>query len=188
MLQLQVVIHEKWDEDKNEFVQTTWPLKLEHSLVSLSKWESKFEKPFFGNTEKAKEEVIAYVMMMDLGDKTPLEVFLSLAAEDYTAISQYIHSKKTATWFNKRTDNKPSTQVITSELIYYWMTSYEIPWEAQHWHLNRLFTLIEVFTEERNAADSKSGGKTVNRSSANSLAARRKALNEQRKKAMGTSG
>ncbi|QPL14672.1 hypothetical protein SEA_SCHWARTZ33_27 [Gordonia phage Schwartz33] len=188
MLQLQVVLSEHFDEEKEEFVETTWRLKLEHSLVSLSKWEEKFEKPFLSKDEKSTEEIFAYVQMMDLDDDTPPEVFTKLSAEDYTAINEHINGKKTATWFNKPERKSRKTQTVTSELIYYWMTSYEIPWVAENWHLNRLFTLIDVFNEERRAAEEKNGGKTVNRTKTESIAAQRRALNEQRKQQLNTTG
>lgn len=188
MLQLRVILKEEFDEETNEFIEETWRLRLEHSLVSLSKWESKFEKPFLSNEEKSQEEIFAYIQMMDLDEETPPEVFLKLSRDDYTAINEHIHGKKTATWFNKPEKKGPNRQTVTSELIYYWITSYEIPWEAQYWHLNRLFTLIEVFNEERKADESKSKTKNVNRKSAESIAAERRALNEKRKREMQTNG
>lgn len=188
MLQLKVIVSETFNEETNEFNTKSWLLQLEHSLVSLSKWESKFEKPFLSNEERTSAEIFAYVQMMDLATDTPPEVFLKLTADDYKEINTYIHSKKTATWFNKPETKSPNRQVVTSELIYYWMTSYEIPWVAENWHLNRLFTLIEVFNEERKAEDGKSGKKSVNRKSVESIAAERRALNEKRKKEMGTNG
>lgn len=188
MLQLQVVMSEHFNEETNEFVETTHRLRLEHSLVSLSKWESVYEKPFLTDKDKSQEEILAYVMMMDLDEDTPLEVFLKLDHKDFIKINDHIHGKKTATWFNKRPNKKKQTQTVTSELLYYWMTSYEIPWEAQTWHLNRLFTLIEVFNEERAAAESKSGNKNVNKERKESLAQERQRLNRERKEALNTTG
>lgn len=188
MLQLEVVISENFNEETNEFITETRLLQLEHSLVSLSKWESKFEKPFLSEDEKTPMEILTYVQMMDLNEDTPIEVFLKLSAENYTEINKYIHAKHTATWFAKTGKNVPNPQIVTSELIYYWMTSYEIPWAAEVWHLNRLFTLIEVFNEERKAEDSKHNKKSVNRRSNDSIAAERRALNAKRRQEMNTSG
>ncbi|QWY82358.1 hypothetical protein SEA_AFLAC_26 [Gordonia phage Aflac] len=188
MLQLQVVMDESFNEQTQEFITKTHQLRLEHSLVSLSKWESTYEKPFLSEKEKTQEEVLAYVMMMDLDEDTPLEVFLKLSHGDYNKINAHINGKKTATWFNKRPTKKKKTQTVTSELLYYWMTSYEIPWEAQHWHLNRLFTLIEVFNEERAAAESKSGNKSVNKERTESMAEQRRRLNAERRAALNTTG
>ncbi|QGJ89070.1 hypothetical protein PBI_UNTOUCHABLE_25 [Gordonia phage Untouchable] len=188
MLQLQVVMSENFNEETNEFVETTHRLRLEHSLVSLSKWESEYEKPFLDDNDKSQEEILAYVIMMDLDEETPLEVFLKLSHDDFVKINEHIHGKKTATWFNKRPNKKPRTQTVTSELLYYWMTSYEIPWEAQTWHLNRLFTLIEVFNEERAAAESKSGNKSVNKERKESMAQERQRLNAERRAALNSTG
>lgn len=186
MLQLQVVMSEDFDEATQEFIVETRQLKLEHSLASLSKWESKFEKPFLDKNQKTEVEILTYVQMMDVEENTPPEIFLRLTQEDYLTINEYINAKMTATWFNKSdTPKKTQTQVVTSELIYYWLTSYEIPWDVEHWHLNRLFTLIEVFSAERAAMDKKKGG---NKANTRSLAEQRRALNEARRAEHNTSG
>lgn len=151
-------------------------------MASLSKWESKYEKPFLSQETKTSEEILDYIMMMDLEDNTPPEVFGNLTNEHFHAINDYINAKRTATWFTKKGPAKKNRQTVTSELIYYWITSYEIPWEVERWHLNRLFTLIEVFNEERSSKEK------PKRNSSESLAAERRALNEARKKQMGTSG
>ena len=182
MLQLQVVMTESYDEETSTFIEETRLLKLEHSLVSLSKWESKYEKPFLAQDNKSDEEVLDYIRMMDLETETPPEVFDKLTNEHYLEINKHINSKSTATWFTKTEKRKGARQVVTSELIYYWMTSYEIPWDAETWHLNRLFTLIEVFNEERGSQDKKP------KQGEQSLAAQRRALNEQRKRELNTSG
>ena len=183
MLQLQVTLSETYNEDTQSFESEIWNLELEHSLVSLSKWESKYEKPFLSNDEKGGEEVLDYIVMMDLGTNTPDEVFASLTDEHVKEINAYINAKMTATWFTKTTKPKVNRQTVTSELIYYWITSYKIPWVVETWHLNRLFTLIEVFNAEHSAQQGK-------KSSTNKvgLAEQRRALNEQRKRELGTSG
>lgn len=185
MLQINVVMSEDFDESTNEFIEETWPLRLEHSLSSLSKWESEFEKPFLSSEEKEPDEILIYVRMMDLDENTPPEVFHNISNEQYLKINEYINAKRTATWFNELKKPARSTQTVTSELIYYWMTSYEIPWEAQYWHLSRLFTLIKVFGAERSQHD-KTNKKS--RTERESLAAERRRINEERKKQLGTSG
>ncbi|ADD80920.1 gp029 [Rhodococcus phage ReqiPepy6] len=184
MLQLDVVIKEDFNDDTQEFIITTWPLRLEHSLVSLSKWESKYEKPFI-SSDKSESEILDYVLMMDLSDETPPEVYQNISNEQFLQINEHINAKMTATWFSDKKKKKVQHQIVTSELIYYWMTSYEIPWVAETWHLNRLFTLIEVFNAERSTTQ-KTNKPT--RSEAESAAAQRRALNEQRRKELGTSG
>lgn len=182
MLQLDVLLSEGYDEATQTFILDTLTLKLEHSLVSLSKWEAEHEKPFLSNETKTSEEILDYIRLMDLGEETPPEVFHKLTNEQFLEINDYINARRTATWFNKKGKGKQNRQTVTSELIYYWITSYDIPWEVETWHLNRLFTLIEVFNEERSTKEK------PKRNSTESMAAERRALNEARKKQMGTSG
>ena len=184
MLQLNIQTSDGFNEETQTFVTETWTLKLEHSLVSFSKWESKYRKPFLTNDTKTEDEILDYIKMMDLSEETPPEIFQKFSNDDYNAINKYINDKQTATWFNRTTKPRPSRQKITSELIYYWLTAYEIPWEAQTWHLNRLFTLIEVFSEERASQDKK----RPNRTNQESIAEERRRVNAQRKKELNTSG
>lgn len=181
MLQIDVVIEEEFNEEDSSFITKTYPVYLEHSLVSLSKWESKYEKPFLAQDQKTEEQVLDYVSMMVLNE-VPTEIFLKITNEQFQEINQYITSKMSATWFNEPETAKRNSQVVTSELIYYWMTSYQIPWEAERWHLNRLFTLIRVFNAEKSAVEKPKKARTEG------LAAQRRALNEQRKKELKTSG
>jgi len=170
---------EFYDELKEKFVvDGGTPLKLEHSLVSLSKWEATYERPFLGKEEKTGEEVLAYVQCMAMDQKTPGEVFQQLSVKNFEAINEYIDAKMTATWFSDAPVPR-TTEVVTAELVYYWMTVFNIPWEAQHWHLNRLFTLIRICNIK--AAKPKKMSRTE-------LAARQRSLNEQRKAQLGTKG
>lgn len=181
MLKLQVRGSEFYDEEKEEFVYPhSFELKLEHSLVSLSKWEQKFEKPFLSQGEKSTEEVFGYIEAMALTDISE-EQMAQLSDEDIAAINKYVDSKQTATWFNERPDHSRNSQIITAELIYYWMFKLEIDIECQNWHLNRLFTLIKVFSAQDNA---KPGKKVVD----SDALARRRALNQKRKAELGTTG
>ena len=116
---------------------------LEHSLVSVSKWEAKYEKPFISEAEKTVDEVKDYVKMMLL-EPVSDDIFERLDKENFQAINDYIGSKQTATWINDPTNNRRSSEQVTSELIYYWMVALTIPFECQYWHLNRLLTLIQV--------------------------------------------
>lgn len=146
MLKIKVPITEGFDDEKQEFVVVdSFELELEHSLVSLSKWESKHEKPFLGDTEKTEEESLDYLKCMALNE-VPDEIWLKLTAENFEEINKYVNAKMTATWFNESPNQqKPANkEVITAELIYYWMVSLQIPFECQHWHLERLITLVKV--------------------------------------------
>jgi len=178
MLKLCVVTGEFYDEQTERFIVESVDVILEHSLVSLSKWESHFEKPFIGEEDKAREEMLWYINAMVLSPEVSLEVFDKLSKENYDQINKYINAKMTATWFSE-TQRGKSREVITAELIYYWMISFGIPFECQHWHINRLLTLIRVCSE-MNAPKKKLSPQEV--------AARNRALNEQRRKKYNTRG
>ena len=144
MLKIVVPETEVYNEATNEFLHTKEiELCLEHSLVSISKWESKWKKPFLGTDAKTFEESVDYIRCMTITQNVPDDVYYCLTKENMDAIGEYIQDSHTATWFNDR-GGRPNHEVITSELIYYWMTAFQIPPEYQKWHLNRLLTLIKI--------------------------------------------
>lgn len=181
MLTLTVGSTESFDDEKQEFVKVGGTVvRLEHSLVSLSKWESLHEKAFLKKDTKTGEEILSYVECMVLTPDFPPEVLHKLTDENVEAINAYIDAKHSATWFSEVPGAPAQSQeTVTSELIYYWMTVANIPWEAQYWHLNRLFTLIRI-CNVKNAKPKKQ--------SRASMAQQRRDLNEQRKSALKTSG
>lgn len=145
MLKIIVPAAEYFDEINEEFIyKKEQPLQLEHSLVSLSKWESKWNKAFLGKQEKTEEEILDYIRCMTLTQNVDPEVYSRLSAENYAAINQYIEAPMTATRLCEDKTQKGNKDTVTSELIYYWMIAYNIPVEFQKWHLNRLLTLIRV--------------------------------------------
>lgn len=180
MLTITVGGTESFDEALKEFVLVGGTvLQLEHSLVSLSKWESKFEKPFLGKNPKSEEEVLEYVKLMIVNGDFPPGVFHKLGEKHWSEINEYLNAKMTATWFADSPGAPRTSEVITSELIYYWMTVFNIPFECQNWHLNRLFTLIRICNIKQ------AKPKKMTRAE---VAQRNRELNEQRKKQLGTTG
>jgi len=180
MLRITVVLDEDFDEATNEFLTSgSFDLDLEHSLVSLSKWESEFEKPFLNEKDKSPEELISYIKAMTLTKKTPEEIFQKLSKTNIDEINRYIGAKMTATWFSDKQTARPSREIITAEIIYYWMISLNIPLECENWHLNRLFTLIKVCSE-KNKPTKKMGRRE--------LASRNRELNAMRRQQLGTTG
>jgi hypothetical protein len=119
-------------------------LNFEHSLISLSKWESIHQKPFFGKKEKTSEEGASYIKCMLITENVPDELLNRLSPDNVKTITEYINDKQSATWFREDQNQKQTNETITSELIYYWLVQFRIPFEVQYWHLNRLMTLIKI--------------------------------------------
>lgn len=181
MLEIDIPIQEVFIEESSGGMFHTIKeskLKLEHSLVSISKWESRWEKPFLGNESKTPEQLLDYIKCMTIHKVDPL-VYDVLTTEQINEIGEYIDAKMTATWFNQLDKNKPNKDIVTSEIIYYYMVALNIPFECEKWHLNRLLTLIRVCNEKSQPAK---------KMSKSEILARNKALNEQRKKELNTTG
>lgn len=182
MLRIIVPLSEEYDEKTSEFAAVeSVTLDLEHSLVSLSKWESKHEVPFLGPKPLSHEDILDYIGMMILGDPSPkeIEAVTRFSALELNEVNEYINAKMTATWFNERDAPRPRREIITAELIYYWMISLNIPFECQHWHLNRLLTLIRVCNLKNSPA------KKMPRAD---VAAQQRELNALRRQQFGTTG
>ena len=168
---------EEWDEEKEEFIPSkVTTLQLEHSLVSISKWESKWHKAFLSNKDMTDEETLDYIKCMTLTQNVNPDVYEHLTADNILEIQEYIKNPMTATVFSDRKAGKPSREIITSELIYYWMSALQIPFECQKWHINRLLTLIRIHNI-KNSPPKKRGERETARSYAAMNAARRKQLN-----------
>lgn len=149
MLELIVPATESYDPISETFFTTKeQTLKLEHSLLSISKWESKWEKPFFDKyTPKTVEESRDYVRCMTITQNVDPNVYYALTDDMYRKIMDYMDKPMTATWFSK--DNKPpSRKIITAEVVYYYMAALQIPFSCEKWHFNKLMTLIRVCNEE----------------------------------------
>ena len=148
MLQITIKGGEVFDEKTNEFHQVkTTTINLEHSLVSISKWESKWKKPFLSkNEEKTTEELLDYIRCMAVTQNVDPYLYYRISNGDVKRIVDYIEDPMTATTFHdyRNQKEKGSNQIVTSELIYYWMIAMNIPWECQKWHINRLMALIKI--------------------------------------------
>lgn len=177
MLRITIPAVEQWDEIKQEFVSTKeQTLSLEHSLVSLSKWESKWCKAFLTKQEKTLEETLDYIKFMTLTQNVDPEVYNYLPNGNISEINEYIEAPMTATYFSDEKTSKTSREQVTAELIYYWMIALNIPFECQKWHLNRLLTLIKV-CNIKNQPPKKRSKKDIMSRNAALNAARRKQLN-----------
>ena len=180
MLTITVPITEGYNEKTREFIPAeVFKLEMEHSLVSLSKWESKFEKPFFHTEDKTPEEILFYVKAMTLTPDVPDAIFRKLSEDNVNEIDAYFGAKMTATWFREDVNQKRSREIITAELIYYWMFSAGIDKACEHWNLNRLLTLIKVFSEKNKPQKKMSKAEIIRQN---------QSLNEQRRAQLGTSG
>ena len=177
MLRITIPAVEQWDEEKQEFITTKeQTLSLEHSLVSLSKWESKWCKAFLTKQEKTFEETLDYIKCMTLTQNVDPEVYKYLTNENIDEVNRYIEAPMTATYFSEDKNGKTSREQITAEIIYYWMISLNIPFECQKWHLNRLLTLIKVCNIKNTPPKKRSKREIMSRNAALN-AARRKQLN-----------
>ena len=180
---LRIVIpasQELWDEKNECFLSgKEQVLQLEHSLLSVSKWESKWNKAFLGKKQKTNEETIDYVRCMTLTQNVDSSVYDRLTPENLKTIIDYIEAPMTATYFHNDKVMGRNLETVTSELIYYWMISLNIPFECQKWHLNRLFALIRVCSMKNSPPKKMSKGEIMRRN---------RALNEARKQQLHTRG
>lgn len=147
MIRIHIKEQDLFDEVNSEILHVEdTVLKMEHSLVSISKWEEEYHKPFLDKDhEKTRDETLFYIKCMTLNEDVPDHVYHALTNADIAKIEEYIVDNKTATWFNERdNDTGNNKEIVTSELIYYWMIANSIPPEYQLWHLSRLMTLIRI--------------------------------------------
>jgi hypothetical protein len=180
MLHLHIPSRQFFDDEKMIFVQVdACELQLEHSLVSLAKWESKWCKPFLSKKDKTQEETWDYIRCMTMNQNTHCVAYNLLPQDAIDRVTDYINLPMTATTFVNQNDKQTNKEVITAEIIYYWMITFNIPVDFQKWHLNRLLTLINVCSI-KNQSPKKTNKKDV--------MAKNKALNAERKAKYNTSG
>lgn len=181
MLQIIIPDSEMFNEATQEFVTVKGKtIVLEHSLLSLSKWESKWHKPFLNNTKLSNVEVLDYVRCMTLTRNVDPVLYSVIPEKEFNKIRKYMDDPMTATWFSdKKASPRQAKNVITSEIIYYWMITLGIPMECEKWHINRLLTLIQVCQIKNSPSE---------KMSPREILAKNTMLNEQRKKKFNTKG
>lgn len=176
MLTIEIPDQEFFNEETQEFfTMKGQTLQLEHSLVSLSKWESKWNKPFLSKEDKTIEQTIDYIKCMTITQNPKPHIYNLLTDKNILEIKNYIDAPMTATTFSN-VNQGHSREIVTSELIYYWMISLNIPMKCEKWHLNRLLTLIRVCNIKNGPAKKMSKKEIMSRNAALN-AARRKKLN-----------
>lgn len=188
MLNIVIPGREYYDEKNNIFVEIPpTKLQLEHSLLSIEKWESKWHKPFYSKIDdKTEEERIDYIRCMTITQNVNPEIYLFIPIEIRKKIKEYMDAPMTATWFRKEEVKSGNQEIITAEIIYWWMFSQGIPLECQKWHINRLLTQIRVCSEKNKEMNDPKRGKRT-RASKQSIS-NRKSLNERRKNRLNSKG
>ena len=170
---------EEWFNDETQEFQYGKPtvLRLEHSLVSIAKWEAIWKKPFLSNKNKTVEETVDYIRCMTISQNVNPDVYTRLSNRELEIIKNYIQEERTATTFAQT--EKHSRRIVTSELIYFWMSQYNIPIECQKWHFSRLMALIRIANAENTPKKSMSK---------QAILSQNRSLNAARRKAMRTKG
>lgn len=175
---------ELWDEFNGEFITVDskkgQTLQLEHSLVSLHKWESRWKTPFLTDKEKTIEQTIDYIKCMTITQNVHNDVYNRLSDDNIHQVDMYINDSKTATWF-RNTPGGSGGKQLTAELLYYYMIELGIPFECRKWHLSQLITLIRVANEERKGSEG-------NKMSKEQIAQRNRKLNAERRKKYNSNG
>jgi hypothetical protein len=180
MLTIKTSDTEYYNEETSTFGSSKGrTITLEHSLVSLSKWESKWCKPFLDKKTKTDKEIKDYILCMIIDRSVSEDIIYGLSEKQINEINEYINHPMTATTFSDMQKANRSSEIITSELLYYWMIALNIPFECQKWHLNRLLTLIRVCSIKNTP------GKKISRST---VLSRNAALNAARRQQLNTKG
>ena len=175
MLQIKIPGKEAWDEKSEQFVSVSdTVLVLEHSLISISKWESKWHVPFLSKDKKTPEQIADYIKCMTITPNVKPEVYEFLTSANIDSVMKYIDDPMTASTVKDLGGSKRSREIVTSELIYYWMVSLEIPFECQKWHLNRLMMLIQICNAKNQPSKKMSKRNTMQQNAALNAARRQR--------------
>lgn len=183
MIQITIPPVELYNDETSEFITLSskpTKIQLEHSLISLKKWESKWHKPFLAKGDKTAEETFDYIRCMTLTPNINPELYRYIPAAEMRRVAEYINDPMTATWFREQKSGRPGKQeVITAEVLYYYMITMQIPFECQKWHLNQLLTLIRVIGIKNSPKKKRS---------ASDILTENARLNAMRKAQLGTKG
>ena len=145
MIKITINDQEFWDERTQQFYTIKrQTLRLEHSLISISEWESKWKKPFLSSEQRTRDETVDYIRCMTINPNVDPLVYLGVTNQHIKLVNQYIDDPMTASRVDEKRTGAKAGGTVTSELIYYWMTELNIPFECQKWHLNRLLMLIRI--------------------------------------------
>lgn len=182
MLKIHIPETEAYSNEYNRFINVKeTDITLEHSLISISKWEAKYHKAFLDEkVEKTNDELIDYIRFMSLTSNVDPNAFMVIPNDEMNRILNYIKDSQSATTFTDSKTGKASRDIITSELIYYWMVALQIPFECQKWHINRLLTLVKICNIKNNPDKKKM--------SRNEIYAQNRMLNAQRRAKLHSKG
>lgn len=182
MLRIEVPSCEFYDESKEEFLTIKGQtLVMEHSLISISKWEAKWKKSYFSEEKKTTAEILDYLRCMTISPQNVHpSLYLALSSSQLEEISNYINDPMTATTINQIPGRRGRNELLTSELVYYYMIAQNIPVEFEKWHINRLLTLIRVCSIKNDPKQKKMSPSEIRRQN--------RAINAARRKRLGTKG
>ena len=157
VLDLYIPGKEFWNSELQEFIYTKdITLHLKHSLVSLTRWEQHYKRRFLDNGPKNEEEYRFYIQCMTLNKDVDPLVYTVLQEDDIKKVTDYLHDSMTATTLPKQNNNRSNSEKLSSELIYYYMTALNIPFECEKWFLNNLIILISIASIKNNPQEKKS--------------------------------
>ena len=157
VLDLYVPGKEFWNSELQEFIYTKdITLHLKHSLVSLTRWEQHYKRRFLDDGPKNEEEYRFYIQCMTLNKDVDPLVYTVLQEDDIKKVTDYLHDSMTATTLPKQNNNRSNSEKLSSELIYYYMSALNIPFECEKWFLNNLIILISIASIKNNPQQKKS--------------------------------
>lgn len=173
---------EMWDSEKNEFVYVKGcTIRMKHSLLSISKWEMTWKKPFLKpGYVMTEEETLDYYRCMTITQNVDPGIYRYIPTSEQEKINKYIETPMSA-YIPQNKKSGGVKHTFVSEHIYYWMTAANIPQSYEKWHLSRLLNLLEIAANENDPKKSK-------KMSRGEIYKQNQELNSARRKALGTHG